>query len=417
MMGQTIVEKIFSNKSGKNVSKGDIVSVNVDFIVSHDALGPMAIDSFKDMNGEKVANPQKTCFVMDHFVPSPARNFSIMQEKVKEFCNEQGVILYEGGEGICHQVVPEKGYVVPGDVVIGTDSHTCTYGALNAFATGVGSTDAAAALKTGKLWFKVPETIKVVFHGSLKPGVFAKDLVLFLAGVIGADGANYKAIEFSGKAIEDLDMESRLTIANMGIEMGAKAGIMLADDKTKEWLAARGRKDFNPISPDPDAAYDKVYEFDAGAIKPQVAKPHQVDTVVPVEEVAGTKIHQAVIGTCTNGRLSDLTIAAIILKGKKIAPNLRLIVVPASRTVLLQAIEKGIISTLVEAGAMVVTPGCGPCVGGHAGIPADNENVLSTANRNFKGRMGNANSFIFLASPATVAASALTGYITNPQSE
>lgn len=417
MMGQTIIEKIFSNKSGKDVFKGDIASVNVDFIVSHDALGPMAIDSFKDMNGEKVANPQKTCFVMDHFVPSPARNFSIMQEKVREFCNEQDVILYEGGEGICHQVVPEKGYVVPGDVVIGTDSHTCTYGALNAFATGVGSTDAAAALKTGKLWFKVPETIKVVFYGSLKPGVFAKDLILFLAGVIGADGANYKAIEFCGKAIEDLDMESRLTIANMGIEMGAKAGIMLADHKTREWLAARGRRDFHPVFPDSDADYEKVYEFDSGTIKPQVAKPHQVDTVVSVEEVVGTKIHQAVIGTCTNGRLSDLIIAANIVKGKKIASNVRLIVVPASRTVLLQAIEKGVISTLVEAGAMVVTPGCGPCVGGHAGIPADNENVLSTANRNFKGRMGNANSFIYLASPATVAASALTGYITNPQSE
>lgn len=414
-MGQTIAEKFFSNKAGNLVYADDLVTAKIDFLVSHDGLGPMAIDSFKEMMGNKIKNPQKACFVIDHFVPSPARNYSLMQEKVRSFCGEQGITYYEGGEGICHQVVPEKGYVVPGDLVIGTDSHTCTYGALNVFSTGVGSTDAAAALKTGELWFKVPKTIKAVFNGSLQNGVYAKDLVLFLTGRLRADGANYKAIEFLGEAISKLCIEDRLTICNMSIEMGAKAGLMLADDKTKLWLEKRVSRKYEPIFPDPDASYETTFEFEACDIEPQVSRPHQVDDVVPVKDVGSQKIQQAIIGTCTNGRLEDLRIAAEILKGKKLAHGVRLIVVPASRTVLLETIEQGIIQTFVDAGGMVITPGCGPCVGSHSGVPSDGETVISTANRNFKGRCGNVNSSVYLASPATVAASALTGCITDPR--
>lgn len=295
---------------------------------------------------------------MDHFVPSPARNFSLMQEKIRVFCNEQNIMCFEGGTGICHQVVPERGYVVPGDLVIGTDSHTCTYGALNAFATGVGSTDAAAALKTGELWFKIPKTIKVVFNGSLQHGVYSKDLVLFLAGAIKANGANYKAIEFLGEAISKLSLEGRLTISNMSIEMGAKAGLMMVDDKTKSWLKKRTNRYFHPFHPDLDASYESIHEFDACSIAPQVARPHQVDDVVPVTEVNKVKIKQAIIGTCTNGRIEDLKVAANILKGKKLANGVKLIVVPASRAVLLDAIDQGIIRTLIDVGGMVVTPGC-----------------------------------------------------------
>lgn len=414
-MGQTIAEKIFSNKTGNLVYADDIVTAKIDFLVSHDGLGPMAIDSFKEMNGVRVKNPDKICFVIDHFVPSPARNYSLMQQKVKDFCYEQGITFYDGGEGICHQVAPEKGYVVPGDLIIGTDSHTCTYGALNAFATGIGSTDAAAALKTGELWFRVPKTIKVVFNGNLQKGVYAKDLILYLIGRISADGANYKAVEFSGETINALGIEDRFTICNMSIEMGAKAGIMLADKKTELWLKGRTSKEYEPVFPDSDAVYDCIYEYNACGIEPQVAQPHQVDDVVPVKDIKNKKIHQAIIGTCTNGRLEDLRTAARMLENKKLAKGVRLIVVPASRTVLLKALEQGIIKTFVDAGGMIITPGCGPCVGSHSGIPSDGETVISTANRNFKGRSGNANASVYLASPATVAASAITGYITDPR--
>ncbi|MGI6113748.1 MAG: 3-isopropylmalate dehydratase large subunit [Mahellales bacterium] len=414
-MGQTIAEKIFSNKTGNLVYADDIVTAKIDFLVSHDGLGPMAIDSFKEMNGVRVKNPDKVCFVIDHFVPSPARNYSLMQQKVKDFCYEQGITFYDGGEGICHQVAPEKGYIVPGDLIIGTDSHTCTYGALNAFATGIGSTDAAAALKTGELWFRVPKTIKIVFNGKLQKGVYAKDLILYLVGRISADGANYKAIEFSGETINALGIEDRFTICNMSIEMGAKAGIMLADKKTELWLKGRTNKEYEPVFPDSDAKYDCIHEYNACSIEPQVAQPHQVDDVIPVKDIKNKKIHQAIIGTCTNGRLEDLRTAARMLENKKLAKGVRLIVVPASRTVLLKAIEQGIIETFVDAGGMIVTPGCGPCVGSHSGIPSDGETVISTANRNFKGRSGNANASVYLASPATVAASAITGYITDPR--
>ncbi len=414
-MGQTISEKIFSNKAGRPVFSDDLVTVRVDFLMSHDGLGPMMIDAFEEMGGTKVKDPMKACFVMDHFVPSPARNYSLMQNKIRKFCKAQDIICYDGGEGICHQVVPEKGYVAPGDLVVGTDSHTCTYGALNAFATGIGSTDAAVVLKTGELWFRVPKTIKTIFNGRLRKGVYSKDLILYLAGKIKADGANYRAIEFSGETISGLSMEDRFTVCNMSVEMGAKAGLMIADDKTKLWLKSRVEKEYKIINPDADAIYEKIYEFNAYDIEPQVSRPYKVDDVVSVKQTEGQEIQLAIIGTCTNGRLEDLRVAANILKTRSVAQGVRLIVVPASKTVLLEAIEQGIIKTFIEKGAMIITPGCGPCVGGHSGIPSDGETVISTANRNFKGRSGNVNSKVYLASPATVAASAVMGCITDPR--
>ncbi|NLY55775.1 MAG: 3-isopropylmalate dehydratase large subunit [Firmicutes bacterium] len=414
-MGKTIIEKILSAHSGCDAAAGDIVLAKVDYVMGQDGTSPLAIKAFREMEVDKVFDPAKVAMVIDHSAPSPNEGVSALHKLMREFSGEQGITLYDIGEGVCHQLMPERGHVGAGDLVIGADSHTCTYGALNAFSTGVGSTDLAAAMATGKLWFKVPETIRFECNGVLPPGVFAKDLILYLIGQVTADGATYKAAEYAGEAISALSVDARMTVSNMAIEMGAKAGLMEPDDKLKEWLAAHGRTDWNPVWPDPDAVYHQVLRYDVSNLEPQVAKPHTVDNVSPISEVAGTPIQQAVIGTCTNGRLEDLRIAASILAGRKIHPNVRLIVAPASRTVLLEAIKEGIISTLVEAGAAVVTPGCGPCVGTHNGVPSDGENVISTANRNFKGRMGNSNAFIYLASPATVAASAIAGEIADPR--
>ena len=303
----------------------------------------------------------------------------------------------------------------PGSLVIGADSHTCTYGALNAFATGVGSTDLAAALISGKMWFKVPETIKFICHGRLPAGVYSKDLILFLINQVTADGVTYMAAEYTGEAISQLSVEARFTISNMAIEMGAKAGLMEADDKVMEWVCDHSNNQFEAVKADADAEYFAVKEYDVSDLTPYVAKPHRVDNGVPIGDVAGTPIQQAVLGTCTNGRLEDLTIAAQVLEGRKIHPDVRFIVAPASRQIYLDAMDTGVLKTLVQAGAAVVTPGCGPCVGTHNGIPSDGENVISTANRNFKGRMANSNAFIYLASPATVAASAVKGEITDPR--
>lgn len=414
-MGKTIIEKILSAHSGCDAAAGDIVLAKVDYVMGQDGTSPLAIKAFREMEVDKVFDPAKVAMVIDHSAPSPNEGVSALHKLMREFSGEQGITLYDIGEGVCHQLMPERGHVGAGDLVIGADSHTCTYGALNAFSTGVGSTDLAAAMATGKLWFKVPETIRFECNGVLPPGVFAKDLILYLIGQVTADGATYKAAEYAGEAISALSVDARMTVSNMAIEMGAKAGLMEPDDKLKKWLAAHGRTDWNPVWPDPDAVYHQVLRYDVSNLEPQVAKPHTVDNVSPISEVAGTPIQQAVIGTCTNGRLEDLRIAASILAGRKTHPNVRLIVAPASRTVLLEAIKEGIISTLVEAGAAVVTPGCGPCVGTHNGVPSDGENVISTANRNFKGRMGNSNAFIYLASPATVAASAIAGEIADPR--
>lgn len=414
-MGKTIAEKILSMHSGLDASANEIVVADLDFVMGQDGTSPLAIQAFREMAGQKLFDPRRVAMVIDHSAPSPLEGVSALHALMRNFAGEHGMTLYDIGEGVCHQLVPEKGHVVCGDLVVGADSHTCTYGALNAFATGVGSTDLAAAMMSGKLWFKVPESIKLVFNGRLPAGVYAKDLIISVITDLTADGATYMAAEYLGEAIDNLSIEGRFTISNMAIEMGAKAGLMVADEKTLEWVKRHGGRTPRPVSPDPDAVYAWVKEYDVSELPPQVARPHTVDNGAAVTEVAGTPIQQAVLGTCTNGRLEDLRVAAGILEGRKIHPGVRFIVAPASRQVMLAAIKEGVLQTLIEAGAAVVTPGCGPCVGTHNGVPSDGENVISTANRNFKGRMGNGKAFIYLASPATVAASALAGEIADPR--
>ncbi len=414
-MGMTIAEKVFSNHCGREVRAGELVVSEVDFMMGQDGTSPLAIKAFRELGGEKVLDPARVALVIDHSSPSPLEGVSNLHAMMRAFAAEQGLVIYDVGCGVCHCLLPEQGHVAPGDIVIGADSHTTTYGAINAFSTGVGSTDLAAAMLTGKLWFKVPSTLRLELRGELPAGVYSKDVALFLAGELTADGATYLAVEYGGEAIGSLSVEARFTISNMAVEMGAKAGLMEADDKTIAWLSGRVTRPFTPAAPDADAVYERVEEYDLSALTPQVAEPHRVDNVRPVEEVEGIPIQEAVIGTCTNGRLEDLEVAARILAGRRVSPGVRLIVAPASRQVFLEAMEKGVVQRLIEAGAVFVTPGCGPCVGTHNGVPSDGERVISTANRNFKGRMGNAEAFIYLASPATVAASAVAGKITDPR--
>lgn len=414
-MGKTIAEKILSRKSGQDARANDIVVADLDFVMGQDGTSGLAIRAFEEMKAKQVFDPAHIAMVIDHSAPSPLQGVSALHKQMREFADQQGIFFYDIGDGVCHQLLPEQGHVVPGNLVIGADSHTCTYGAINVFSTGVGSTDLAAGLVSGKLWFKVPETFKFVLNGKLPQGVYSKDLILFLIGDVTADGATYMAAEYVGEAIDDLSVEARFTISNMAIEMGAKAGLMRADQKTIDWVRAHSKKDFSPVEADEDAHYTRIKEYDVSKLEPQVAKPHTVDNVSPISEVAGIPLQQGVIGTCTNGRIEDLRIAAGILKGHKIHKGTRLVVAPSSRQVFLQAMKEGLIETFVESGAAVVTPGCGPCVGTHNGVPSDGENVISTANRNFKGRMGNPDAFIYLASPATVAASMIHGKISDPR--
>ncbi len=414
-MGKTIVEKILSNKSGQDVRANDIVVANLDFVMGQDGTSPLAIRAFNDMQAKSVFDPGRVAMVIDHSAPSPLEGVSELHHQMRTFADAQNIHFYDIGDGVCHQLVPEQGHIVPGNLVIGADSHTCTYGAINVFSTGVGSTDLAAGLISGKLWFKVPETFKFVLNGKLPKGVYSKDLILYLIGDVTADGATYMAAEYVGEAIDELSIESRFTISNMAIEMGAKCGLMEADQKTIEWVKAHSNKEFVPVKADADAVYAQVKEYDVSNLAPQIAMPHTVDNVTNVEEVSNIVVKQGVIGTCTNGRIEDLRIAAQILKGQKLNKGTRLIIAPASRQIMLQAMRENLLEIFVEAGAAVVTPGCGPCVGTHNGVPSDGENVISTANRNFKGRMGNNKAFVYLGSPATVAASMLTGRITDPR--
>jgi len=414
-MGQTIAEKVISSHCGRDVRAGELVVARVDFAIAQDGTAPLAIERFREMGKEKVFAPDRIAFFVDHSAPPPSRDIASLHKLMRDFARKQRINFYDAGSGVCHVVTVEEGWVSPGNLVVGADSHTCTYGALNALATGVGSTDLAAVMASGSIWLRVPESIKVLLKGEIPPGVYAKDIILYLAGKITSRGATYKCIEFGGEVIEALSVESRFTISNMAMEIGAKAGIMQVDEKIRSWLRGRVKGEINPVFPDPDASYTQVLEYEISSLSPQVACPHRVDNVRPIEEVEGTPVQQAFLGTCTNGRLEDLRVAASILKGKRIHPEVRFIVAPASRRIYLKAIEEGILSQLVEAGATVVTPGCGCCVGTHNGVPADGENVISTANRNFKGRMGNPNAFIYLASPATVAASSLEGKITDPR--
>ncbi len=419
-MGKTIAEKIISKHSGKDVSAGEIVPVKIDFAFGQDGTSGLIIDTFEvltsnKIGAKKVFDPKKCAFVIDHSAPSPIAAISAIHEKMRRFAREKGIILYDIGCGVCHQVLPEGGHFGAGDLVVGADSHTCTYGALNLCSCGMGSSDIACAFISGKTWFKVPESIKIILNGKIPKGVYAKDIILSVIKDLTAEGANYLSVEFSGEAVKQLSMEGRFTISNMAIEMGAKFGIMPFDEKTEKWMKARITKKLTPVEADKNASYTDIREYNISQLEPQVAKPHTVNNVSPISEVEGITIQEAFLGTCTNGRLEDLEIAAKILSGKKVHPEVRFIVAPASREVLLQALKKGIIEVLLRGGATVVNPGCGPCVGTHQGIPADGENVISSANRNFKGRMGNPNANIYLASPATVTVSAIKGKITDPR--
>ncbi|MDD5382280.1 MAG: 3-isopropylmalate dehydratase large subunit [Candidatus Margulisbacteria bacterium] len=414
-MGKTIAEKILSNHSGKDAKAGDIVIADLDFMIGQDGTSGVAIDSFRKMGVKKVFDPKKIAIIIDHSSPSPNEGVSAIHKKIREFVKEQGITLYDIGCGVCHQLTPEQGHVVPGDLVIGADSHTCTYGALNVFSTGIGSTDLAAGMISGKLWFKVPETMKVIYKGKLPKGIYSKDLILNLIGKIGSDGATYMALEIEGDAIDAMSVDARFTISNMAIECGAKAGLMKADSKVLDWVKQHSKRKPNPQTADKDARYAKVVEIDVAKLEPQIAKPHAVDNTCPISEVLGTPIQQGYIGTCTNGRLEDFQIAAKILKGEKVKAGTRLIIAPASKEILLDMIKDGTYQSLLDSGAAAVTPGCGPCVGTHNGVPSDGENVISTANRNFLGRMGNRNAFIYLGSPATVAASMIEGKIADPR--
>jgi 3-isopropylmalate/(R)-2-methylmalate dehydratase large subunit len=414
-MGKTLAEKILSLKSGTDARAGDIVIAKVDLAFVQDTTGPLTIRQFLQSGIKNVFDPAKTVLFFDHAAPSPGSALSNDHMFLRQFAEQTGANLSDVGEGVCHQRVAES-LAKPGDVIVGSDSHTVTAGGLGAFATGMGSSDVAAAMGLGKTWFRVPETIKVQVTGDFRMGVYSKDLILHLIGLIGADGATYKSLEFSGEAIDRMSISERLTIANMAVEAGAKVGLFASDKLTQAYLIEQGRgQDYQPLAADPDAIYEKVINIDLNKLEPTVAKPHTVDNTATAKQLKGTKIQQVFIGTCTNGRLEDLALAASILRGRKRHPGTRLIVGPASKAVLLDAIKKGYISTLVEAGAIILPPGCGACLGVHQGVLGNGESCLSTANRNFKGRMGNPDSFIYLSSVATAAASAIKGEITDPR--
>lgn len=415
-MGKTFAEKLLALKAslGETVP-GQIVTVQPDRLLTHDNTSAIA-KTFRKIGVERVANPDMNVVILDHVVPAANETYAQSHKETRQFIREQGIsAFYDIGEGICHQVLPEHGHALPGMLIVGSDSHTPSHGALGAFAAGIGRTEAAAVMATGEIWLRVPESMRVIVEGAMPERVSAKDLALRIIGDIGADGADYKSVEFAGPAIEAMSIGGRQVLCNMAAEMGAKNAFVAPDDKTRAWLAGRFTAPYQEIHPDPDASYVQVLRYDVSDLVPQVARPHRVDNVVPVSEIAGLQIEQALIGTCTNGRLEDLQAAAELLRGRRIAPWVRLLVLPASREILLQAIDAGVIGELVAAGATLLNPGCGPCLGAHEGCMAPGERTISTANRNFKGRMGSREAEIYLGSPATVAASALTGVITDPR--
>jgi len=415
-MGQTISEKILSKHSEqKKVYIGEFVDADIDLAMSHD--NTVLISSIiNEIGVKKVWNPDKIVVVLDHRTPANTSKTAENHKIIREFVKKQNITnFFDIGEGICHQVLPENGFVAPGMLIVGSDSHTTTYGAFGTFGTGIGATDMAAVWTEGKLWFKVPESIRFNIFGKLSRYVSAKDVILDIIGKIGADGANYKACEFYGECIENMSIDGRMCISNQAMEMGAKVAIIPPDKKTVDYFTSKVNVKFDVVYSDNDAEYEKIYSFDITDIEPQIACPNKVDNVKPVGDVAGTVIHQAVLGSCTNGRLEDLAVAAEILKGKKLSKNVRMIIVPASRQIYLKAIEKKYIQTFLSAGATVVNPGCGPCLGLHQGVLAEGEVVISSTNRNFKGRMGAPNAEIYLGSPATVATSAIKGEITDPR--
>lgn len=417
-MGMTITEKILADHAGKKfVEPGELINARLDLVLGNDITAPVAIKEFEKLGIEKVFDPDKVVLVPDHFTPNKDIKSAEQAKLVREFARRQGLTNYfeVGRMGIEHCLLPEQGLVLPGDVVIGADSHTCTYGALGAFATGVGSTDMAAGMATGEAWFRVPETIKFVYYGRLNPYVSGKDLILYTIGLIGVDGARYMAMEFTGETIKELSMDNRFTMANMAIEAGAKNGIFEPDEITLAYVESRAKRPYKLYRSDPDAQYAKVIEIDVSKIEPQVAFPHLPENTRPISQVGEVEIDQVVIGSCTNGRIEDLRVAASILKGKKVHPHVRLIVIPGTQDIYLQALREGLVETIVEAGGAFSTPTCGPCLGGHMGILAKGERAVSTTNRNFVGRMGHPESEVYLASPAVAAASSILGRIAGPE--
>jgi 3-isopropylmalate/(R)-2-methylmalate dehydratase large subunit len=413
----TLAEKILAAHSDKKrVSPGEFINVRVDLILANDITAPIAIREFQRIGVKRVFDSKKVVMVPDHFVPNKDIASAEQAKLMREFARKQRIIYFEVGQmGIEHVLLPEQGLVLPGDVVIGADSHTCTYGALGAFATGMGSTDIAAAMATGDIWMKVPPTIKLVYHGSLGEWVGGKDLILHTIGDIGVDGALYSVMEFAGETIDRLSVDGRFTIANMAIEAGAKAGIFRIDNKTQLYIKSRAKRPYLVYEPDNDAEYSQVIEYDVSSIEPQVALPHSPANAKPISQLGKIDIDQVVIGSCTNGRLEDLRIAGQILKRKKVHPRVRCIILPGSQQVYLDALTDGLMEIFIKAGAVVSTPTCGPCLGGHMGVLADGERCVSTTNRNFVGRMGSTKSEVYLANPAVAAASAIMGRITSPQ--
>jgi homoaconitate hydratase family protein len=416
----TLTEEIFSYKLGRTVEQDETVVVEVDRVMSHDTTTPLAIQAFRkltqgaDAGGHpgRVFDARRSHIVFDHIIPAATIAAATLQRDIRAFAQEQDISILQ--EGICHQVMPERGYVIPGDIIVGADSHTCTYGALGAFATGMGSTDIGVAYATGRTWFRVPRTINIRLQGILPFGVYAKDVTFEIVRQVGVDGANYRAIEYSGELIERMSVSERFTFCNMAIEMGGKAGLVTPDATTQAWLSGRTDRQYPMLAPR-NPRYERMLEIDASQLQPTIACPPDVNNVVPVEEVEHVKIDQVFLGTCTNGRLDDLAIAANILRGKTIHPQTRMVVVPASREIYLEAMRLGYLEIFARAGASVGTPGCGPCIGRHHGVLAPGERALTTMNRNFTGRMGDPTSEIYLGSPATVAATALTGHITDPR--
>ncbi len=414
----TITEKILAAHSGKKrVSLGELLNVRIDLALGNDITAPLAIKAFKEIGAKRVFHRDRVVLVPDHFTPAKDIPSAEQCKILREFAKAQGLThFFEVGEcGIEHALLPEKGLVLPGEVAVGADSHTCTYGALGAFSTGVGSTDLAAAMATGKLWFKVPESIKLIYYGKINPWVSGKDLILFTIGDIGVDGALYQAMEFSGEAIQNLSMASRFTMANMAIEAGAKNGIIEPDEITFQFVKPRAKRPYRIHRSDPEARYAEVREYNVSKISPQVALPHIPSNVKDVRKIGKIEIDQVVIGSCTNGHLDDLRVAAKILKGKKIAPSLRLIIIPATQGIYHQAMKEGLLEIFLSAGAVISPPTCGPCLGGHMGVLAGGERALATTNRNFRGRMGHAESEVYLSSPAVAAASSIRGRICHPE--
>jgi 3-isopropylmalate/(R)-2-methylmalate dehydratase large subunit len=414
-VGKTLTEKILGCKAGKGVRAGEVVTVSPDYILSHDNSAAI-IQEFRKLGIAKVRAPEKIVIVLDHIVPASEEKYAQNHKSIREFVAEQGIPnFFDINSGICHQVLPEQGFALPGKVIVGSDSHTPSYGALGAFATGIGRTETACTWATDEIWLRVPETIRIDLGGRWPSAVSAKDLSLKIIGDHGAEMANYKAVEFAGAAARDFSVGARLTLANMSAEMGAKNGYFLPDETVFRWLRGRARSSFEAVFSDPDAAYESVLEYDLSALEPQIACPHTVDNVKPVREVAGTPVQQVLIGTCTNGRLEDLEEAGRILKGRKVPTGVRVLVIPASWEVYREALKSGALAVLAEAGCVILNSGCGPCLGAHEGLLAAGETCVSTSNRNFQGRMGHRDSKIYLASPATAAASAVEGKIADPR--